>query len=162
MNKITMAKALKLKNRFAGRIARLQEEIITYNSVQDGQERPDVNEMLKFLDRLVENLSCLKFAIYNANMKVQRTIFDLAERKSRLTWLQMLNTRNGTFNEYGDTPTSYTATLRKTDVDKMTSALEQEVDRLQDTLDKFNHTTEIEVPSELLEAMPTFESKKRK
>ncbi len=79
---ITLAKALKVKNRLAGRVTKLTADIQTYNSVQDGTVEVDVRA--RFADRAaaVALLADVKDAISRANAPVQKTIFELAERKA--------------------------------------------------------------------------------
>ncbi|MCI0702619.1 MAG: hypothetical protein L0241_16165 [Planctomycetia bacterium] len=144
---ITLAKALKLKNRLAGRIAKLSLTIQTYNSTQEKSEQIDVRAAHAERADLVRRLTDLKLAIALANAPIQRDIFELAELKAEVTLLAALNTKHGTFLE--GYPTSgqvtYIAQFRKTDVDAMTEALETRIDALQDKLDTFNAKTAIAI-----------------
>lgn len=145
--KITLAKALKLKNRLAGQITKLTADIQAYNSVQAGAEAVDVR--VRYTERAdtVARLTALKYAIYRANEPVQRAIFELAEKKAEVALLSGLNTKHGSYKEGFPTAgdVTYTAVLRKAEVDAMTAKLEAEIDRLQDRLDGFNHETTIVV-----------------
>jgi hypothetical protein len=144
---ITLAKALKLKNRLAGRVTKLTQDIQAYNSVQDGAESVDVRK--RFADRsdLVARLAELKYAIYRANFPVQQAIFELAERKAEVALLNELPTKHGTYKEGYPTTgdVTYVAQLRKAEVDDLVARREREIDALQDRLDGFNHETVIEV-----------------
>lgn len=144
---INLAKALKLKNRLAGRLARLTSDIQTYNSVQQGTEAVDVRNRLRERAETVTLLTDLKFAVSQANLSVQKVIFDLAERKAEVALLSGLNTRHGVYKEGypvgGDV--TYVAQFRKAEIDELVSKLEAEIDRLQDQLDSFNHITTIEI-----------------
>lgn len=144
---VTLAKALKLKNRLAGRVTKLTQDVQNYNSVQDGAETVDVRG--RFADRaaVVGQLAELKAAISRANLPIQKAIFELAERKAEVALLAGLNTKHGVYKEGYPTggDVTYVAQLRKADVDDMVAKLEAEIDRLQDRLDTFNHTTVIEV-----------------
>ncbi len=144
---INLAKALKLKNRLAGRIAKLTETVQTYNSTQEQAEQIDVRAAFAERTDLVQRLTELKLAVALANAPIQRDIFALAEMKAEVTLLAALNTKHGTIIE--GYPVSaevgYIAQFRKGDVDAMVIDLESRIDALQDKLDTFNATTTIAV-----------------
>jgi hypothetical protein len=154
MLNITLAKALKLKNRLAGRITKLTQTVQTYNSTQEKAEQIDVRAAYAERLDLVHRLSDLKLAVARANVAIQGDIFTLAELKAEVTLLAALNTKHGTvFEGY---PTSaqvtYVAQFRKADVDTMTADLEARIDALQDRLDKFNAETLVVVERVTVEA----------
>jgi hypothetical protein len=151
---ITLAKALKVKNRLAGRLAKVQADILAYNSVPEGQaDQVNVPALLKTREELVEGLVSLKAAINEANREVQRDIYDLAEKKATAQFLAGLNTRHGPQPAVypNTTAVNYVAALKKADVDDRVARLEKEIDQLQDRLDQFNHAHRIEVDGRLLE-----------
>lgn len=154
INEITLAKALKVKNRLAGRLAKVQIDIQTYNSVPAAQAgQVDVPALVKLRAELVEALVGLKTAVNQANREVQRDIYDLAENKAAVQFLQTVNTRHGaqpaTYPNTGEV--TYVAALKKADVDAQVARLEKDIDRLQDKLDHFNHAHKIEVVAAVLE-----------
>lgn len=144
---ISLAKALKLKNRLAGRIAKLTQTVQTYNSTQEKAEQIDVRAAFAERTDLVRRLTELKLSVALANAPIQRDIFALAEMKAEVTLLAGLNTKHGTIIE--GYPVSaevgYIAQFRKGDVDAMVLELEGRIDALQDKLDTFNATTVIAV-----------------
>lgn len=144
---ISLAKALKLKNRLAGRVTKLTQDIQTYNSVQDGAETVDVRARFAERAAVVAQLADLKDAISRANQPIQKAIFELAEKKAEVALLAGLTTKHGVYKEGYPTggDVTYVAQLRKADVDALVAKLEAEIDRLQDRLDGFNHTTVIEI-----------------
>jgi len=144
---VTLAKALKLKNRLAGRVTKLTLDVQTYNSVQNGAETVDVRTRFAERAAVVAQLTELKDAISRANQPIQKAIFELAERKAEVALLAGLNTKHGVYKEGYPTggDVTYVAQLRKADVDERVAKLEAEIDRLQDRLDGFNHTTVVEV-----------------
>ena len=96
MAEITLAKALKVKNRLTGRLARVQADILAYNSVPQGQAgQVNVPALMKTRDELVGALVALKAAINDANREAQRDIYDLAEKKATAQFLAGLTTRHG-------------------------------------------------------------------
>jgi hypothetical protein len=151
---ITLAKALKVKNRLTGRLAKVQADIKAYNSVPEGQaDQVSVPALLKTREELVGALVGLKAAINDANREVQRDIYDLAEKRATAQFLAGVNTRHGPQPPVypATTEVIYVAALKKADVDALVVRLESEIDRLQDRLDQFNHAHRIEVDGRTLE-----------
>ena len=154
LREITLAKALKLKNRLAGRLAKAQADVAAYNSVPEGQaDQVNVPALIKAREELVEALVSLKTAINDANREVQRDIYLLAEKKAAAQFLAGLNTRHGPQPAVypSTTEVHYVAALKKADVDALVVRLENEIDQLQDKLDQFNHVHRIEVDGCILE-----------
>ncbi len=154
MAEITLAKALKIKNRLAGRLAKIQTDIQAYNSVSQGQaDQVNVPALMKTREELVGALVSLKTAINEANREAQRDIYDLAEKKATAQFLAGVNTRHGPQPAVypNTTEVSYVAALKKADVDTLVARLEKEIDQLQDRLDQFNHAHKIEVEGRILE-----------
>ncbi len=151
---MNLAKALKTKSRYAHKIASLQEDIQKYNSVPVGQERKiDVNEMVEELDKAVHNLIVLKILIFEASRPMRETILMLAEKKSRITFLRGIDTHEGKGKDndyssgrrYVDADVEFEAAFDITWVRAETKKCEEQIDKLQDELDVFNHNTEIEM-----------------
>jgi hypothetical protein len=154
MAKITLAKALKIKNRLTGRMAKVQADIQVYNSVPEGQaDQVNVPALMQTRAELVGELVGLKTAINEANREAQRDIYLLAEKKATAQFLADVNTRHGPQPPvYPSTvEITYVAALKKADVDALVARLENETDQLQDKLDQFNHDHQIEVDGRLLE-----------
>lgn len=154
MAEITLGKALKVKNRLAGRLAKAQADIQAFNSVPEGQaDQVNVPALLKTREELVGALVGLKTAINDANREAQRDIYDLAEKKATAQFLAGVNTRHGPQPAVypNTTEVSYVAALKKADVDALTARLEKEIDQLQDKLDQFNQAHKIEVDGRTLE-----------
>ena len=154
MAEITLSKALKIKNRLTGRLAKVQADIQTYNSVPQGQaDQVNVPALMKAREELVGALVALKTAINDANREVQRDIYALAEKRATAQFLAGVNTRHGPQPPvYPSTiEINYVAALKKADVDALVVRLESEIDQLQDRLDQFNHDHRIEVDGRTLE-----------
>ena len=154
MAEFTLAKALKVKNRLAGRLAKVQADIQAYNSISEGQAgQVNVPALMKTREELVGALVGLKTAINEANREAQRDIYDLAEKKGTVQFLGGVNTRHGPQPAVypNTTEVSYVAALKKADVDALVARLEKEIDQLQDRLDQFNHDRKIEVDGRILE-----------
>ena len=154
MAQITLAKALKMKNRLAGRLAKVQADIQAFNSVPEGQAgQVDVPALTQNREALVEAIVGLKTAINDANREAQRDIYALAEKKATAQFLAGVCTRHGPQPPtYPSTvEVNYVAALKKADVDAQVARLEKEIDQLQDRLDQLNHDRKIEVAGRTLE-----------
>jgi hypothetical protein len=148
---ITLARALKLKNRLAGRLAKLDTDFENYNSLPAGTDRPDLKLLYAERNTLVARLIELKVALNVANQPMQRTIFELGEAKSLVALLTKTSTKHGKVVEgYHGTEIEYTAQFRKGDIDREVRRLEVVIDRLQEQLDAFNHRTLIGIDADLL------------
>ena len=137
MAEITLGKALKIKNRLTGRLAKVQADVQAYNSVSEGLAgQVDVPALMKTREELVGALVGLKTAINEANREAQRDIYDLAEKKGTVQFLAGVCTRHGPQPAVypNTTEVSYVAALKKTDVDTLVARLETEIDQLQDRL----------------------------
>ena len=154
LQEITLAKALKVKNRLAGRLAKVQADIQAFNSVPEGQAgQVDVAALVKTRDELVAALVGLKTAVNEANREVQRVIYELAEAKASAQFLAGVPTRHGPQPPcYPATvEVTYVAAIKKADVDALVARLEKEIDRLQELLDQFNHVHKVAVEPRTLE-----------
>ena len=154
MAEITLGKALKIKNRLAGRLAKAQADIQAYNSVPEGQaDQVNVPALVQTREELVKALVDLKPAINDANREIQRDVYDLAEKKGTVQFLAGVCTRHGPLPAVypSTTEINYVAALKKADVDALVARLEKEIDQLQDRLDQFNHVHKIEVDGRILE-----------
>jgi hypothetical protein len=119
LQEITLAKALKVKNRLTGRLAKVQADIQAYNSVPQGQaDQVNVPALMQTCEELVGALVGLKTAINDANREAQRDIYDLAEKKATAQFLAGLNTRHGPQPAVypNITEVNYVAALKKADV----------------------------------------------
>jgi hypothetical protein len=153
---ISLHKALKLKNRLAGRLATVTSEIQMNNSVlaDDAQNpsRPNVKDLLEQRQQIVGALIDLKISHYNANQGIQRQLYTLGEKKAELSFLAGLNTHEGVDRHgYQNTEVKYVATIKKPEVDAARRKLEAEIDALQDEIDAYNYTTKVEVAQATLD-----------
>jgi hypothetical protein len=161
-----IAKALKLKNRLAGEIARLKS-IAQSKNVTEVTQQPvyDVKKIIKVdLPACIASLISVKtvIAISNAGVRPNsatwsedsdvnfRSIFSMAEMKGMIETLRAMDTKDGTYNEakgrFGELATAnavtYVAALKQTEVDELVAFYERSIDALQDTIDAHNATSE--------------------
>lgn len=155
MSQISLAKALKLKKRFVGRLSQLENDIRSFNSHLDGQI-VNVNIPNLFLQRInvVNAILQLKQAIFSGNAGIQNKIYELGEKKSTLTWLRTIPTTQGISNHlYGDKSSVYIVSLTKLNIDELCRKLELEIDVLQDEIDTYNYMTKITVDVEIFDLL---------
>ena len=149
MKKVTLAKALQIKNQLVGDVAALKLQLAQQNSRPVGQKFDyDAKQLLVRLQAAIAKLVKVKAAIAVANVKIYEAIFRRAELKGLVSALAALDTKSGVFTE-SDYPSRlevrYRAQLGRTQVDKLVAAGNVEIQALQDELDQFNVTTLIEV-----------------
>ena len=155
MKKITLARALKIKNILVGKIAKVKSEITDKNSVIVGTQQPDILALLKTYNELVVHIIDLKTIHYKANLEIQRDLYELAETKSTLAFYNTIDTSDGDSGQlhYGtNTKIVNTAAIKKEDKDKAILELESSIESLQEKIDKFNYQTEVSVNDSLLVA----------
>lgn len=149
---INLCRALKLKNRLASRLSRLDQLIIEYNSSIKDINEYDVRELYKRRMLLAQQLVQLKVDISSANRPMQKQIFEVAECKALCSMLGKVKTKHGPHApSFSEAIQNFVAQFRKADIDKEVRKVEKEVDRLQEELDLFNFQTKIGVPNGLLD-----------
>ena len=143
---MTLAKALKRKNRLTQKISNLQQEIQRENSVRaDDPRKIKVEDLMKELDERINELIKLKIVVFIASTPMRENILRLSELKSQITFLQGISTAEGKINSYGEEPVEYTVVYDKVWVKNIVESCEQKIDDIQEELDKFNHTTSVEI-----------------
>ena len=149
--KINLSRALKLKNRLASRLSRLDSIIVQHNSAVRDNSEFNVRELYKRRMLLAEQLVQLKVDISQANSKIQKQIYEVAECKAVCAMLTNIETKHGPQSVgYGEQIQDFQAQFREADVKNETRKVEREIDRLQEELDQFNFQTQIEVPDGIL------------
>lgn len=148
--KVTIARALKEKNRLAGKLSATRRLIGEENSKEKKIPRGiDVKATYVEAETLMQQMIAIKTAIASANHPIVGTIIELDEVKSELAWLQGLDTREGKFTvgRAGTQPyiDEFDAVINKGEVLAAIDTLQKRADALQDTLDEFNATTRIEI-----------------
>ena len=140
-------KALKLKNKITGEISKIKQKIQSHNSYPDGSKHYfQINDLLAELKKKIMDLGNLKMQIYRANLPIQNLIFELSEQKSMITFLSGLDVKEGeqAIGYSSEKTRNYTATITEKERDEMIVAHQKEIDEIQESLDTFNHTTEID------------------
>lgn len=153
---VTLAKALSIKNRLAGRLAQARTNIEAYNSVLEGQRDEtlqtsiDVRAEFERFKGLQSALIAVKAAIQQANAPILEDILRLGEVKSLIQMLSTLNTKQGPEPGYNGVEYRYVATFHKPEVLELVKRAEAEIDTIQDRINQHNAATRIELAEDVL------------
>jgi hypothetical protein len=141
---MTIAQALKEKNKKIGLISRLRDRLETYNSVERGTVREyDPRTMFEELNHEIKSLVGLKQKIHQASAPVRHQIFFQSELKAQIRFLRTVSTSNGFVRDRHSREDRYQleAVITRSEMDQILETLEKEVEMIQDELDQFNHKT---------------------
>ena len=146
---VSIARALKEKNRVAGRLAKAREIIQQENSKDRSlPRRVDVEATYAEAKMLEARLVAIKSAIAQANDPIVAKIIELDELKSEIAFLNGLNVKEGRFEEvsYGNKIVrDIEAVVGQARVIAEVAELQKRADALQDALDEFNASTKVEI-----------------
>lgn len=145
---MTLARALKYKNRVTQKVRQTAQLIQNRNSIIAGNPREyDVRELLSHYDKLMAHLVDLKDKIATATRPVHRTILAMEELRAKIEMLRSMSINHGksarSWRE--ETEVVYEATIREKEQMELIAACEREMDAIQEKLDTHNATTKIEV-----------------
>lgn len=158
MKSLNLSQALKHKNRLAGDVARLRDIVQRENSRKESQPaRADVRAAFDESVARSRELAHFKGAIAAANAGVtdaDRGIYGKlnlqAELRGLIVFIKALNTKEGEevervgfLSRDEAVRTVFVAVITREEVDRLTVAYQNEIDRLQDEIDEFNATTRI-------------------
>jgi DNA repair ATPase RecN len=142
---MTIAQALKEKNKKVASIQKLWDRINRYNSVQEGADRPyDIMDLYNQVETETAALVSLKARIHEVSQPIRESIFALSELKNLAHRVKSVSTVKGVHRDRYDSTTSLmTAVLDISWQDSKIEELEAQIETIQEKLDTFNHTTEI-------------------
>lgn len=144
-----LAKALRVKNKLVKEISELEGLISENNSYVDvNPPKWDVKKLMSELYDKKNKLIELKTKISTANVKIAKEIHQMEEIKGDITFLKGISTKDGKFPllSYSDTvlrEEKYIATYDTLWIDKFVKEKQKQVDTIQDKLNEFNYSTEI-------------------
>jgi len=140
---MTIAQALKEKNKKVATINVLYDRLYKNNSVLDGNRRSyNPIELLATIETEMDELIDLKTKIHNASAPVRGQIFRLSELKTKVVKLRYLDTSEGPVRDkYDGTVTRRQAMIQAEQVDVIADVAQQEIEEIQEALDKFNFST---------------------
>jgi hypothetical protein len=152
---MNIAQALKEKNRSAGRISRLQSDILKNNRYKSDTPAPlDANDLYEQLLAEKARLVNLKGKIAAANTGIVEKLAELAEAKDMISFVQGLESSTGIggqhectrdYNSGAITFSEYTIeyAFDSIRVRDMLEFYQERIESLQDEIDNYNATTQI-------------------
>ncbi len=149
--KITLAQALKEKNRLAGEITNLWNLVQRENSCWENHTRCiDIRQTLETIGTYTEKLIELKTKIGKANKDNLENMYSLEELKNKISKLDGIDTGEDIkfLGVREETKMVRSAEVKASEILKMKKALQIECNRLQDALDAYNvrNTIEFDTP----------------
>ena len=159
MVKVTLANALKYKNRLAEKLSKVSGLVQTHNSGNEERTVPvDVRKQYELRQQVVAALIEIKNAIYQANQGIQSRIFTNAERKVEITFLGSINTSEGISERtvrWGadEKVVKLNAVIKFDEVQARIADLEAAIDKTQDEIDAYNHATVLDLNDSVLDAL---------
>ena len=148
-NKMNLSQALKQKNRLAGELVRQQLILSRENSRRsDSVSTVDRDAVWAKIQQLSEELGVLKGKITTANIGIYPLIERMAELKSRISYVQTLDKREGdevSFVGRDQEKLVYTwnSTINQSRCDELVANLQVQINELQDKVDAYNATTTV-------------------
>lgn len=148
---VTLAKALKHKNRVTQKMTLFSTDIQANNSILAVNDEPEVDVLAlnKSREELMYHLVDLKTAIHRASDPIREKIFLQSELRAAITFYRQINTQHGKREAHrfgvGEEFVENKAIMRKDLIDRTIVELESKIDDIQDALDEFNVTTKISV-----------------
>lgn len=145
--KMTLANALKQKNRLAGELVRQQQILQRENARRsDSVSKIDRELVWTKIQNLSEELGILKGKITSANIGVYPLLERMAELKSRIAFVESLVKREGeevSFVGREQEKLTYTwgSTINQSRCDELVAKMQIDINLLQDQVDTYNATT---------------------
>lgn len=156
---ISLASALKLKNRLAGELAKLQEVVsagnlrtfVSVNAILQNQscDKVDVKAAYQQIFTVSKNLTAVKAAISVANSSIAKKLAYLSEQKSLLAFFTALQTERDTVVNVASgvdkiTKIEYAAmALNSVQKQALCKDIQDDIEATQDEIDFYNATTKV-------------------
>lgn len=147
---MNISKALKVKNRLAGEVSKLQDIVRRENSRRnDNTSSIEVEKTYEDLKNTLNLLVSLKASISRASSPIADKLSRLSELKNHINWLSSIPTSEGEEKiSYGHSADIYTYTwkafLNREQLDGEIEKNQTEINLLQDEIDEFNAKTAVD------------------
>lgn len=147
---VTLARALKLKNKLVREANSFLAIVKEHNSYRE-ENKPnfDINAAYDSYYQAIGKLAAVKAVIATANGPIFSKIYKITELKSHIANIRGINTKAGkeTLSSYGSNSRdiNYVATIPDSRVVELIKSAEGEIEKLQEEIDEFNHSTKVEV-----------------
>ncbi|MEK6883531.1 MAG: hypothetical protein AABY22_28140 [Nanoarchaeota archaeon] len=143
-------KALKVKNRLAGEVKRLQEIFARENSRRnDNPSNVNATEVYNQIEEVSERLVNLKGAIAKASAEIVTKLARMEEFKNQVNFIKGLDVREGEEilfigRDQEKLIFNWKATINAEKRDLFVRDLETKINLLQDEVDEFNSKTKVD------------------
>jgi hypothetical protein len=147
MGKMTIKKALREKNKLVKRINEVKKIIVQCNQTnEENNFKYDTRALLEELHRLKEELVTLKTSLSFSVASKRHLIYWLSEYKDLLDMLEKVPTDEGVapVSTYSEQTMRVKSNLKQIDLDDLKRETEEKIESIQDELDVFNATKELE------------------
>lgn len=148
---MNVANTLKLKNRLAGELNRLQRILERENARRsDSVSKVNRQEVWDKILATSDRLGLVKARIAEANVPIYANLERMAELKSRISFLNGLGTREGeevvlVGRDQEKLVYLWDSFLNREQVDELVADLQKQIEALQDACDSYNNKTDIDV-----------------
>lgn len=143
---MTLAKALKQKNKLVKELQNLQSRLLAHNCyfAQNSIKFSSTTILEEITNKRTELLT-LKTKIALANTNIQGKILEIGELKSFVNILKAMETKEGFQSERysSEGPIEYKSQINEEQKIKLVEEVENQIESLQEEIDTFNHKTEI-------------------
>ena len=147
---VTLARALKEKNRLAGRLRKAMSLVKRANRKREGSPQSvDVAAALAEVERLSALLAQVKAAIAKANDGIMARIVELEETKALIAFVESVPADEEVEVERdyrGVVERRWEVAIREPELLAKAEALQKRADALQDALDEYNAATRVDLP----------------
>lgn len=148
---VTISRALKEKNRWAGKLKELRDKIRENNSHEQGQiQSVDVAKAIEAAEEAEEMLIAVKTAIATANTPIVGKIVELEEVKGKIAFYRDLQTKEGVFRTFKEITETYVVTISGSKKNEILDELQKRANNLQDELDDFNSSHRVKIKIEAI------------
>jgi hypothetical protein len=163
--KVTLAKALKTKNRITSRITQVKKQMASHNAYVVDKDIPvnqiklqvNVRDLQNELNTLTNHLVNVKAAISKGNTGSAEKIFELSEMKGLVSWYEALDCQEGKVSDpYGYRNNSDSNDVKRVQIslfekNEIVKDLISRINRKQDELDEYNATNRVDIDDSVLD-----------
>lgn len=148
---MNLSNALKQKNRLAGELVRQQQILQRENARRsDSVSKVDASAVWQKILQISDELGKLKGKITQANVAIYPALERMAELKARIAFIYGLQKREGeevsfVGRDQEKLVYTWTSTINQQTADELVAKYQEEINTLQDQVDAYNATTQVEV-----------------
>ena len=152
--KVSLAKALKIKNRIVERLKEQMALVQKYNTqVVKDQATPMLNSIPNMVNEALDNYKLLKnllirikLVIATANSKILEDIVSLTEAKSTIADIRQIPVGAGTTTRgFSNDIMTQLSVIKEEAIQELVRSIEKSVDKFQENIDRYNATTDVEI-----------------